>query len=99
MKITAFYYLDYPDCSPTDPSYAATKMYVEIGQETNTINNFSHTYAFQVYTVKYVKNNFFEKHLPLVERSVLIVAELDDVLMREFLNTNISNLDRWGEAI
>jgi len=99
MKVTAFYYLDYPDCSPVDPRYAATTMYVEVGQENSTTNDFSETYKFQVYTVNYVADQFFKKNLPLLERSVLVVAELDDLLILELLSSHVDNLAKLGEAV
>ena len=99
MKITAFYYLDYPDSLPPDPRYASTKMYVELGQDTSTIEDFSHTLAFRVYTSKYVEDNFFTKNIPLVERSLIIVPELTNLLMDEFLESNVNRLDEWGEII
>jgi hypothetical protein len=99
IKITAYYYLDYPDCLPDDPGYAATRMYVEVGEATSTTENFSDTYAFQVYTVRYVEEEYFRKHIPLFGRSVLVVPELTDVWMFQFLNDNVDELNNWGEVV
>lgn len=55
MKITAFYYLDYPpDDGIADPTNAATVMYVERGEEDDLVNSCQDTFCFQVYTFGYI---------------------------------------------
>jgi hypothetical protein len=97
MKVTAFYYLDYPDDDIPDPLNAETMMYVEVGEEEDDINHFAYTYSFQVYTAKYVRDNFFDEGIPLIGRSIMIVPKLDSDWMREFLNENIENLPHWSD--
>jgi hypothetical protein len=42
-KVTSFYYLEYPDVSPSDPENAFTEAYVEIGDESSRPNDFLFT--------------------------------------------------------
>jgi|GEM_PF-2028222 len=97
MKITAFYYLDYPDAGPADPDNAATMMYVERGDEGDSINSFQDTLCFQVYTFGYVQENFIKQGKPVIGRSLLLVPTLDNTQMGAFLDAHADDLAEWGE--
>lgn len=97
MRVTASYYLSYPDTSPQDPTLAATEMYVEIGEEGDNVDHFQDTFAFQVYTFRYVQQEFIDRGRPLVGRSVMIVPTIADDWMRAFLDANVDSLPGWGE--
>ena len=100
MKITSFYYLEYPPNDATaDPTFVATGMYVERGDEGDSINSFQDTFSFQVYTLKYVQEYLIKTGEPLVGKSILIVPILDNDQMRKFLNDNVDSLAQWGEEI
>lgn len=99
MIVTASYYLSYPNDCPIDPTFAATEMYVERGEEGDTIDHFQDTYSFQVYTFRYVEEEFIRKGRPLTGRAVLIVPTLADEWMGKFLEENVDALDQWGERV
>ena len=98
LKVTAFYYLDYPNYSPADPSYAATMMYVEVGDQNSTENNFLYTYAIQVYTLRYVVEAFRSGEAALFGRSVLIVPDFKHATMAQFLRANVDHLHEWADV-
>ncbi len=98
MRVIAYYYLAYPDDSPLDPAFAATEMYVELGEEGDTIRHHQGTYAFQVYTFRYVQQEFIDKGEPLVGKSIMIVPTLADNWMLGYLERNSESLARWGEV-
>jgi hypothetical protein len=97
MRVTAYYYLAYPDSGPVDPAFAATEMYVELGEEGDSIDHFQATYAFQVYTFRYVQEEFIGRGRPLAGRSVMVVPTVAVDWMREFLKSNVDSLPSWGE--
>src|SRR5438105_9429261 len=97
MRITACYYLSFPDSSPPDPTLAATEMYVELGGEGDTIEHFQETYAFQVYTHRYVHEEFAIAGRALAGRSMMLVPTLADDWMGPFLQAHADLLPSWGE--
>jgi hypothetical protein len=97
LRITAYYYLADPDSYAVDPTLAATEMYVELGEEGDSIDHFQATYAFQVYTFRYVQEEFIGRAMPLAGRSVMIVPTVAVDWMREFLESNVDSLPKWGE--
>ena len=97
MIIVAYYYLSYPDDCPIDPTYAATEMYVERGIDGDTIEHFQDTDSFQVYTFRYVQEEFINQWHPLVGTAVLLVPTLADDWMKAFLDTNADALVDWGQ--
>ncbi|MCA1595261.1 MAG: hypothetical protein LC772_02385 [Chloroflexi bacterium] len=98
LKVTAFYYLDYPDGPPADPLNAATMMYVEVGDEHSSLNNFLYTYAIQVYTLRYIELAFQSGQHELFGRAVLIVPELTNSVISDFLDANINRLEEWADT-
>ncbi len=94
-KITAFYYLQYPDILPSDPSYASTEMYVEIGDETSSESNFLSTYAFSVYTKAYLAGMLKEQEF-IAARSVIIVSRLDDDCVKAALDSILDEIEQYG---
>jgi hypothetical protein len=97
LLVTCYYYLSYPDHRPIDPTYAATEMYVERGNEGDTIEHFQDTYAFHVYTFRYAQEEFIQKGRVLTGRAVMIVPTLADDWMESFLDENVDALAEWGE--
>jgi hypothetical protein len=98
MKVSAFYYLQYPDDSPTDPRDAATEMYVEVGGEGATIEHFEKTFSFFVYTAERVQrmmrdNGFF------AGRSVIVVDRLTDDVMLSVLEKIVDNIAQVGTPV
>ena len=57
MKITSFYYLQYPDALPLDPHVAESEVYVEIASEDGSIDHFDYTYALTVCTTGFLKEH------------------------------------------
>jgi hypothetical protein len=98
MKVTAFYYLDYPDECPIDPVCAATEMYVEVGGEESTTDEFWCTYSFYVITYEFLEREFIQRGRPLIGRSVMIVPTLEDQWMARFLNEHVDRLNEWADA-
>jgi hypothetical protein len=97
LRVVSYYFLAYPDSSPVDPTLAASELYVEVGEEGDTIEHHQGTYGFHVYTFRYVQQEFIDKCRPMLERSVMIVPTLADDWFREFLNANVDLLPRLGE--
>lgn len=96
MIITCFYYLGNPETWDEDPTFGCTEMYVERGEEGDTVEHFQDTLAFQVYTFRYIQKEFIEARRPLVGRSVMIVPTLDEEWMMEFLSAHADSLSEWG---
>jgi 5,10-methenyltetrahydromethanopterin hydrogenase len=53
-KITAIYYLDFPNDSPIDSRRAASRVRIEVGNETSSIDDFESTFEVYVATAEYV---------------------------------------------
>ena len=92
MVVSAFYYLNYPDDTPDDPTDAATEMYVEVGDASSSLTNFDHTLRFNVYTINYLQREFASSCLPLLSKSMIIVPTIEDKWMLQFLNENLDEL-------
>jgi hypothetical protein len=95
MKITSFYYLEYPDCSPADPLMAASEVYVEIATAIGDINNFDTTYVFTVCTVDFLRA-YLRTHSFYVSRSLIVVERFEDQAIRESLESILPNIDKVG---
>lgn len=95
MKITAFYYLAYPDCLPDDPLVAGTEVRVEVALDKGDVDNFDYTYSFMICTPRwleqYLKTNPF-----FVERSVIVVERFTDAVIEGALEEILPNIDSWG---
>jgi hypothetical protein len=95
MRITSYYYLAYPDCSPTDPLVAESEVYVEISTDDGTIESFDYTYAFNVCTIGFLRRHL-ETH-PFYNRPALIVVErFDDTLIAHALEALLPDIDAFG---
>jgi len=97
-KITSFYYLNYPDNQPNDPLDAFSEVYVEIGDEKSTINNFDETYSLMVYTLNNLKKMIKNKSY-LVLKSVIIVDRFDDKTIQRALESVVDNIEEYGIKI
>jgi hypothetical protein len=92
MKITAFYYLQYPDCAPHDPFCAASEVYVEVASSNGDINSFDFTYALTVCTVGYIKKHL-ESQSYYANRAVIVVDRFDDQVIRKSLESVLPHID------
>jgi hypothetical protein len=97
MRVVASFYLSYPDNCPVDPTFGATKMLVYLGEEGDTIEHFQGAYLFQVYTFRYVREEFIDQGKPVAARSLMLVPTLADDWMSEYLKANVDCLANWGE--
>lgn len=95
MKITSFYYLEYPDCSPADVLMAASEVYVEIATGNGDINNFDATYVFTVCTVGFL-HAYLRTHPFYVSRSLIVVERFEDQAIKESLESILPNIDKFG---
>lgn len=97
MRAIGFLYLAYPDVCPVDPTLAATKMVVVLGDEGDTFEHSKGHYTFQVYTFRYVQEEFISKGRPLMGRSIMIVPTVASDWMSGFLDANADSLPALGE--
>jgi hypothetical protein len=92
MKITAFYYLAYPDCSPPDPLVAASEVYVEVATQGGSMDNFDFTYSLTICTVGFLKYHL-ETHPYYSARSMIVVDRFDDEAIRKALEAILPNIE------
>jgi hypothetical protein len=92
MKITAFYYLAYPDCSPADPMVAASEVYVEVAVRDGTIDAFDYTYAVTICTLGFLQRHL-GTHSHFAGRSMIVVNRFDDDNIRRVLEAILPNID------
>ncbi len=98
MRISAFYYLQYPDYSPADPRDAATELYVEVGGPDSTHDKFEKTFSFQVYTVENLRKAVARDGF-LAARSVLVIDELKDEAVRSVLERVLERIEELGTRV
>jgi hypothetical protein len=77
MKITSFYYLEYPDCLPDDPMLAASEVYIEVAMQDGSTDRFDFTYALTVCTVGFLKH-YLGSHPYYSSRSLIVIDRFDD---------------------
>jgi hypothetical protein len=97
LKITAFYYLAYPDTVPEDEYEAGSETYVEIGQEGSRHADFLITVSVFVCTPKYIYSllsNLESGSIYL--RNVIIVGRFNDEIIRAALNAHFEDLKKEG---
>jgi len=95
MKITAFYYLQYPDSLPVDPSVAASEVYVEIASDDGDIAHFDQTYSLTVCTMDYIRQ-YLNSHCSFAGRSVVVVKRFDDDTIRAALESVLPQIETIG---
>jgi hypothetical protein len=86
MKITSFYYLAYPDCSPPDPMMAASEVYVEVAIQDGSMDCFDFTYSLTICTIGFLKH-YLEANPYYAARSLVIVKRFDDQVITEALES------------
>ena|ERR1022692_3758319 len=91
MTITAFYYLQYPDCLPADPLLGVSEVYVEVA-ENGDIHNFDSTYALTICTIGFLKQHL-ETHRYYSSRSLIIVDRFEDQVIRAALEAILPRID------
>lgn len=94
-KITSIYYLNYPDKLPDDPRDAYSELYVEIGNENSTINNFEATFAFHVYT-KHRVNSLIGKGGYAVFKSAIVVDSFEDSIIEKAIENILEDIEEYG---
>ena len=94
MKITAFYYLQYPDCLPADPLLAVSEVYVEVA-ENGDIQNFGSTYALTICTVGFLKQHL-ETHPYFSSRSLIVVERFEDQVIRAALEAILPRIAEFA---
>jgi hypothetical protein len=92
MKITSFYYLEYPDCCPVDPLRAASEVYVEVASHDGSIESFDYTYAITVCTLGFLRE-YLETHPYYCARGVVIVERFEDETIKQTLQAILPNID------
>jgi hypothetical protein len=95
MKITSFYYLAYPDCSPVDPLVAVSEVYVEVANQDGSIDKFDFTYALTVCTVGFLER-YLETHPYYSCRSIVVVERFDDNVIKSALEAILPNIEEFG---
>jgi len=95
MKITSFYYLAYPDCSPPDPMMASSEIYVEVAVQEGSLDSFDFTYALTISTVGFLKQ-YLETHPYYVSRSLIVVEHFDDKVIKETLEALLPSIQDFA---
>ena len=96
MKVTCSYYLKYPDYHndpPEDPEDAHTIMYVEYGNEGDTIHSFQGTIEVEVYTLKYLSRRL-DIADAVMGKNILIVKTIAPTWMVQFLDENLDQVKK-----
>lgn len=99
-KIVSFYYLNYPDTLPDDPSNAYSEVYAEIGDENATGNQFDATFSFNVCTIEYARNTIINgenKFLSLP--SLIIVERFEDDIIEKAIESILDDIEEYGRKI
>ncbi|MDX1964630.1 MAG: hypothetical protein SFX18_15880 [Pirellulales bacterium] len=92
MMITSFYYLSYPDSLPTDELVAASEVYVEVSETEGSIEHFDHTYAIQVCTIEYIRQQLGNQ-LCFYAKSIIVVERFSDDVIKLALESVLSKID------
>lgn len=97
MKISALYFLNYPNKLPENPAIACSELRVEVGESNPTIEAFDHTYAFTVYTVGYLENAFRSERKPyIIDQAAIIVPTFDVAIIKKAVESILDKLDEYG---
>jgi hypothetical protein len=97
-RITSFYYLRYPDGNVEDPTCAASEVYVEVGGEEATAEQFEETFSLHVYTLGYLDRETRATGTSVV-RAGLVVEHFDDRTIERALTTVIDRLEQVGVKV
>jgi hypothetical protein len=96
MKITSFYYLQYPDALPLDPLFAESEVYVEVASEDGSISRFDYTYALTVCTIGFLKEHL-RTHPHYARRSLIVVDCFTDEAIGEALEKVLPHIDEFAQ--
>jgi hypothetical protein len=97
MKISALYFLNYPNKPPENPEIACSELRVEVGESNPTIEAFDHTFAFTVYTIGFLENELRSKgRLFIIDRAAIIVSTFDVAVIRKAVESVLNELDQYG---
>jgi len=106
FELTRFYFMEYPDNLPEDPKVAYTEMRVEVTEKNKKlpadlppgVDYFDCCFAFKVYTLGYIQENFFELGKPFIfDRSVIIVREFKEEIIKQAIKVILPNIAYYGE--
>ena len=95
MKITALYYLQYPDCSPADPTLAASEVYVETASNEGDTDHFDETYSVMICTANFIKKHLVS-HQYYCGRSVIVVERFEDSVIRNALESLLPRISEFA---
>ena len=97
MKLSAFYYHEYPDGNVPDPEVAYSGVTAEIGGENASLSEFDAAYFFHVATIGYLKSGKFQLGKDFVAlRSLIIVRRFEDAIIRAALESILDNMSSYG---
>ena len=92
-KITAFYYLAYPDSPPDDPLDAGSETYVELGDAESTVERFIKTVSVFVCTPGYLASRLGSSlEQSVFMQSIVLVPRFDSDVIRAALERHLQNL-------
>jgi hypothetical protein len=96
-KITAIVFFDLEDGKAKDPSCAGTRMEVEVGGPTSTINQFESSYFFYIATPQYLQRVLSARPEGFcVIRPLIVVERLDSESAERALNSILDRIDEFG---
>jgi hypothetical protein len=100
VKISALYFLNYPDRLPENPDIASSEMRVEVGAGNPTVAAFDQCHAFTVYTLGFLEKELQTGKKPyLIDNSVIIVTRFDVAVIRQAVESILNDIDRYGVKI
>jgi 5-formaminoimidazole-4-carboxamide-1-beta-D-ribofuranosyl 5'-monophosphate synthetase len=100
MKISALYFLNYPDRLPEDALVAASEVRVEIGKGHPTLEVFDATYSFTVQTLGFLQREIAQLGKEfIVERSAIIVSRFDPELIEEAIQSVLNQIEYFGTRV
>ncbi len=100
MKISALYFLQYPDAPPADPEIASSEARVEIGEGNPTVYAFDYTYAFQVHTLGFLEKELrINKKSFVINQATIIVPRFDPAVIKQAIESILSKIDRYALRI
>jgi hypothetical protein len=81
----------YPDDLPKDTSLATGEVYVEIGEENSTSQNFQGTYSVTICTSRFILQEL-ERHSYFHRTRPIVVDQFEDKLVKTVLELILSSI-------
>lgn len=95
MKITSFYYIEYPDCLPPDPMIARSEVYVEVAFQNGDLEHFDETYSIIICTIEFIRQHLKSKCF-YATRSLIIVEKFEDKVIKQALEAILPDIESIG---